>query len=186
MIAQRQPPRWSVDAYLDMEQTSPIKHEFHDGHVYAMAGGTRRHSRVAVNLTGLLNTHLRGKPCRTFNSDMKVRIDAHHYVYPDASVSCVPVDIEDEDAVFISAPCLVAEVLSDDLTADYDRGDTFDLLYSTLESLQEYVLVGTTRPGVEIRRRQSAGSWATTQYGPDDQCVLESINARFPVAELYR
>jgi Uma2 family endonuclease len=86
MIAQRQPPRWSADAYLEMERTSSIKHEFLDGHVYAMAGGTRRHSRISVNLTSLFNAQLRGTSGRTFNSDMKVRIDARLFVYPDASV----------------------------------------------------------------------------------------------------
>jgi Uma2 family endonuclease len=91
----------------------------------------------------------------------------------------------EEDAVFISAPCLVAEVLSDDSTADYDRGDRFDLLYSKLESLQEYVLVETTRIGVEVRRRRPDGSWAASQYGPDDHYVMESIDGRFAVTDLY-
>ena len=185
MIAQRQPPRWDVEDYLAMERTSPVKHEFLDGYVYAMAGGTQRHSRICVNLTTLLAVGLRGGPCRAFNSDMKVRIDARRYVYPDASVGCDPRDLDHEDAVFLGHPRLVAEVLSDDSTAAYDRGDKFDLLYAQLESLREYMLVETSTFGAEVRRRQPDGSWATVRYGPHDTVALESLAVSFPIADLY-
>jgi Uma2 family endonuclease len=74
MAAHPQPPRWSVDAYLEMERGSPIKHDYLDGHVYAMAGGSRRHSRIGVNVTTVLGLLVRGGPYQVFNSDMKVRV----------------------------------------------------------------------------------------------------------------
>ena len=80
---------------------------------------------------------------------------------------------------------MVAEVLSDDSTADYDRADKFDLLYATMESLREHVLIESTRIGVEVRRRGPDGSWAATRYGQGDLFVLESLDARFPVTDLY-
>jgi Uma2 family endonuclease len=185
MVTQPQPPRWTVDTYLDMERGSTVKHEYLDGYVYAMAGGTGRHSRISVNVITLLSLHLRGRVCQVFNSDMRVRIDQSNYVYPDASVSCDARDLEDA-IVFLSNPCLVVEVLSDDSTAEYDRGDKFDLLYRRAESIQEYVLVETGRIGVEVRRRRMTEDWARRSYGPGDMVVLESIEGRFAVGDFYR
>lgn len=185
MVAQPQPPRWSVDAYLDMERLSPIKHEYLDGHVYAMAGGSRRHNRIAVNLITLLTTHLRGRACQTCGSDLKVRIDARNFVYPDAAVTCDPADLADEAAAFIATPCLVAEVLSDASTAEYDRGDKFTLLYSRLPSLREYMLVETSGVGVEVRRRVDDGAWTATRYQSGDTVALESVGGAFPIDLFY-
>jgi Uma2 family endonuclease len=186
MVAEPHPPRWRVEDYLEMERCSTVKHEYLDGYVYAMAGGTSRHSRISVNVTSLLNSHLRSGPCRVFNSDMRVRIDARNYVYPDAAVSCDPRDLEHDDAVFLSHPRLIVEVLSDDSTADYDRGDKFNLLYARLPDLQEYVLVETGSIGVEVRRHAGDGTWPSRRFGPDDTVILESIEGRFPIGEFYR
>jgi Uma2 family endonuclease len=185
MVAQPEPPRWSVEDYLEMEYSSAIRHEFLDGHVYAMAGGSRRHSRLGVNVLTLLASYLRGRPCRVFNSDMKVRIDARHFVYPDAAVSCDSRDLDDEDPSFISFPALIVEVLSENSTADYDRGGKFDLLYSRLPSLREYMLLTADSVGIEIRRRGPTGDWKVDRYGPEDTVILESINGSFPVADFY-
>lgn len=185
MVAQPQPPRWNVDEYLEMERTSSVKHEYLDGHVYAMAGGTRRHNRIAVNLITVLTTHLRGQLCQVGGPDLKVRIDDHNYVYPDASVTCAQSDLADESSAYITAPCLIAEVLSDASTANYDRGDKFDLLYSRLQSLREYVLVETSSRGVEVRRKGEAGTWAAARYGPGDIVVLDSVGGAFPIDAFY-
>ena len=186
MVARPQPPRWSVEAYLAMERGSPIKHDYIDGHVYAMAGGSRRHSRISVNVTTLLNVLLRGanSPCQVFNSDMKVHVDAKNYVYPDASVSCDARDVTDGEADYISHPIMVVEVLSDDSTAGYDRGDKFDLLYKQIEALQEYVLVDTQKMAIDVYRRAGA-SWSLQSFGPDDTVVLESISVSSPIAAFY-
>lgn len=186
MVAQPRPPRWRVEDYLEMERCSTVKHEFLDGYVYAMSGGTQRHSRIAVNVTTLLNVFLRGGPCRVFNSDMRVRIDQNNYVYPDAAVTCDPRDLADAGAVFLSHPRLVVEVLSEDSTAGYDRGDKFNLLYARLEELREYVLVETASIGVEVRRRTAEGTWPARRFGPGETVILESIEGRFPIDEFYR
>jgi Uma2 family endonuclease len=168
-----------------MERQSPIKHEFVDGYVYAMSGGTRRHSVICVNVTRLLSDHLRGTPCRVYNSDMKVQLPsgARDHVYPDASVSCDPRDIGDEEAESISYPRLVVEVLSD-TTERYDRNLKF-ALYRGRETFEEYVLVETTRPAIEVRTCQEDGAWETLVYGPGQEVALKSLGLAVPVAEFY-
>jgi len=185
MVTQPQPPRWTVEEYLEMERGSPIKHEYLGGYVYAMAGGTRRHSRISVNVTGALNTLLRDNPCQVFNSDMMVRIDAANYVYPDASVSCDQRDLADGGLASISYPILIVEVLSEHSTAEYDRGDKFNLLYKRIETLQEYILVDPQRIAVEIYRRQADGSWPMQAYGAGEEMVLQSMRCALPIAAFY-
>lgn len=185
MVAQPHPPRWTVEAYLEMERGSPIRHEYLDGHVYAMAGGTRNHSRIGVNVTALLNALVGDGPCQVFNSDMKVRVDARNYVYPDAAVSCDPRDTSDGEAAFISFPALIVEVLSDESTADYDRSDKFDLLYKRIETLREYVLVSARQVAVEVRRRGDDGCWEQRSYGPGESVPLESLAAAPSIAAFY-
>lgn len=184
MSAQPHPPRWSVDAYLEMERGSPIKHDYLDGYVYAMAGGSRRHSRICVNVTTMLARSLRDGSCQVFNSDMKVRVDAKNYVYPDAAVSCDPRDTSSDEDDYISHPTLIVEVLSDTSTAEYDRGDKFDLLYKPIDALREYVLVDTQRVYVEVYRRADGG-WARQTYGSGDDVAFESIGTSMPIAAFY-
>jgi len=187
MVAHPQPPPWTVAAYLEMERGSPIKHEYIAGHVYAMAGGTRRHSRISVNVTTLFDLLLRdsGGPCQVFNSDMKVRVDARNYTYPDASVSCDPRDTADDEPSFISYPSLIVEVLSDDSTTGYDRGDKFNLLYQRIDALREYVLVETRKVAVEVYRRGAGETWVRQSYGPGDEVAFESIAGTIPIAAFY-
>ena len=90
MVASPNPPLMTLEEYLELEENSPIKHEYLDGHVYAMAGGTLDHGAIATNIITLLRSHLRGGPCRVYNSDVKVRIGHRRFVYPDVSVSCDP------------------------------------------------------------------------------------------------
>ncbi len=185
MVARPEPPRWSVEAYLEMERGSAVRHDYLDGHVYAMAGGSRRHSRIGVNVTTALNILLRGGPCQVFNSDMMVRIDAKNYVYPDASVSCDPSDTADDEAASISRPSLIVEILSDDSTAGYDRGDTFNLLYKRIETLREYVLVDTQRIAVDVHRRGTDEDWNVRSYVAGDEVSSESLDATIPIVAFY-
>lgn len=185
MAVHPQPPPWTVEAYLEMERNSPIKHDYIDGHVYAMAGGSRRHSRISVNVTTLLDGLLSDGPCQVFNSDMKVHVDAKNYVYPDASVSCDQRDTTTDDADYISHPTLIVEVLSDDSTAGYDRGDKFNLLYKRIESLREYVLVDTQKIAVDVYRHNGDEPWSLQSYVAGDDVVLESLSKMAPIAAFY-
>ena len=150
------PQSWTVEAYLDMERTSAVRHEYLDGLVYALAGGTGAHSRLGANMIAALHAALRDGPCGVYSSDMKVRVAPTRFVYPDASVGCVGVERNDRGDEWLTEPLLVVEVLSPSTTA-YDRGDKYDL-YRRLPALRAYVLVETTTALVEVRSRLASGA----------------------------
>ncbi len=168
--------------YLAAEAVSPIKHEYRDGKVYAMAGGTDAHNLITGNLYALLRTHLRGGACRTYFADVKARIEALNcYYYPDVMVTC---DDRDLSASTVKRyPCLVVEVLSESTEA-FDRGDKF-ADYRHLDSLQEYVLISQTRLQVEVFRRNGEGLWVLHPYGEGDRISLTSVGWQGAIADLY-
>src|SRR5688572_6932440 len=104
MTALKKPELISVEEYLAGELVSRVKHEYRGGFVYAMAGGRSQHNEIATNITVAVGGRLRGKPCRPYNSDMKVRVPpppTERYYYPDASIVCRPVE---PDANFLEDP----------------------------------------------------------------------------------
>lgn len=183
MVAHPNPPLMSVEEYLELEENSTIKHEYIDGHVYAMAGGTVDHGSIAVNVLAFLRPLLRGGPCRVHNSDVKVRLGPRRFVYPDVSVSCDERDHAAGRAKFINHPRVVVEVLSP-TTADYDRGDKFEM-YRSRASFAEYVLIDAERASIEVRTRQADDSWQRQTFGPEGEVVLSSIDARIPITAIY-
>jgi Uma2 family endonuclease len=183
MVAAREySPQFTPDEYFAWEEQQEFKHEYIDGEVYAMSGGTTNHSEIASNFNFLLKAHLRGGNCRVLNSDARVSIQAsNNYVYPDVSVTC---DERDRNnAQFISNPCLIVEVLSSS-TEGYDRGKKFEM-YRRSNSLREYVLVSTERVEIDLFRKDDRGEWKFISYAPGDMVELESINLTFPIEQLF-
>jgi len=182
MVAQQVGPLWTVEGYLDMERRSTIKHEYHDGYVYAMSGSTQAHSQIVGNVYTLLRTAVRGSDCRVLDSNIRVRQSADDYVYTDGVVTCDP-----RDRVFgrdwIDYPTLVVEVLSPS-TERYDRGKKFEE-YKAIPTVREYVLVEQRRREVEVRGRDAAGTWTSTTYGPADDVVLHSVALTLPMGLVY-
>ncbi len=177
--------QYTFRQYVDLEQLSPVKHEFLNGEVWAMAGGTPEHSAIAVNITTLLSEQLRGRPCRVFNSDLRVRVVATGLgTYPDVSVVCdgVQQDPEDPTGTTIVNPRLVVEVLSPS-TEDYDRGEKLEN-YKQVESLEEIVLVAHDARRVDVWRKV-ANSWALDTI-EDGAAALNSLDVTLPLAEIYR
>lgn len=170
-----------IDDYLRGEQQSPIRHEYLAGQVYAMVGGTRAHNRIAGNIFAFLHRHLRDGPCSVHISDVKVWIEAAQaFYYPDVVVSCEPFDPK---ALYLTAPCLVIEVLSPS-TETIDRREKL-LCYRQLPSLKEYLLVGSETVELVLYRRVSDG-WEMTSYGVEDgQIPLVSVQAELSLAEVY-
>ncbi|MGK7887687.1 MAG: Uma2 family endonuclease [Leptolyngbyaceae cyanobacterium] len=182
MIAVKQPNYLSPEDYLEAEKLSLVKHEYHDGDVYAMAGASDEHVTIGVNITSLLRSHLRGSGCRVYGSDMKVQIDAvNHYYYPDVMVSCDQRDREFR--YFKKYPVLIMEVLSEGTEAK-DRGRKFEH-YRYLETLQEYVLVSQDRRWVEVFRKNEAGLWVLYPFGEGDAVELVGVRMRVELASLY-
>lgn len=172
----------SPEDYLTAEANSSIKHEYRDGEVYVMAGGTDVHNLLAGNLYALLRGHLRGGTCRTYFADVKARIEAlNRFYYPDVMVTCD--DRDRANSTFKCHPCLIVEVLSAGTEA-FDRGDKF-IDYRYLDSLQEYVLISQVRLQVEVFRRNAEGLWVLHPFGDGDTITLASVGWSGAIAELY-
>jgi Uma2 family endonuclease len=183
MIALKEKYLLTPEEYLELEESSPIKHEYIDGEVYAMAGTTDSHNTIALNLAILIRNHLRGNPCRVYFADLKTRIEAKkRFYYPDLLVTC---DRRDrETPTYKCFPKLIIEVLSDSTEAR-DRGDKFHD-YQTLDSFEEYVLVNSKRQQVEIFRRQETNNWQFSTYHPENpRFTLDSIGLEIAIADLY-
>jgi Uma2 family endonuclease len=183
-------PQFTPAEYLAWEEQQEFRHEYVDGEVYAMTGGTVNHGQIAANFINILRNHLRGSGCRVLTSDVKVQtLASNSYLYPDVSVTC---DDRDRSATkFISHPCLIVEILSP-TTEAYDRGDKF-ALYRRSTSLQDYVLVNTNAMRVDLYQRNDSlsetrserGRWEILSYDAGDEIELLSVNLSVPVAQIY-
>jgi Uma2 family endonuclease len=172
----------TAEEYLAWEPTQEGRHEYWDGEVVAMSGGTRNHNRVSGNFFNLLDTALADRPCDVYIVDVKVQPEpGRKYFYPDVVVTC---DQRDRDAQIVQFPCLIIEVLSPSTEA-IDRGVKF-AKYRQFETLQEYILVQVEQPGVEIFRRNERGQWVLSEYALGDRLYLESVGVDLAIADLYR
>lgn len=175
--------RLNVDEYLGLEAQSLVKHEYMDGEVYAMAGTTDTHNTIGLNLAVLIRNHLRGTNCSIYFADIKARLErCNCFYYPDLLVTCDPQDRE--TPTYKRFPKLIVEVLSDS-TESFDRGDKF-YNYQTLDSLEEYILVNTKSPRVEIFRRHSQEGWLFQTYTPTDLAItIKSLDLGVSFVDLY-
>jgi Uma2 family endonuclease len=173
----------SVEEYLAGEQTSETKHEYVGGVVYAMAGGRNAHSLIASNLLGALHARLRGRTCRAYNSDTKIRVQllsGQRFYYPDSSVICLPNPQTDS---FQDRPSVVAEVLSRK-TRRIDEGEKKDA-YLTIPSLFVYLLIEQEIAAVTVYRRMEDGFRREVLSGVEAVVALGEIGVELPLAELY-
>lgn len=172
----------SPEEYLELEETSSIKHEYRQGQVYAMAGASNTHVVISGNVFAMLRNHLRGKGCQAYISDTKAHIETMDiYYYPDVIVSCDQRDKAFNN--FLRYPCLIIEVLSP-TTEAFDRGDKF-ADYRHLESLQEYVLVSQNKINVDVFRRNSEGQWVLYSYGKEENLHLASVDFQCSINDVY-
>lgn len=177
-------PRISAEEYLELERAAGERHELIDGEIFAMSGGSREHSLIALNIGSELRAALRPKPCEVFTSDLRIRIEAtNRYTYADVTVGCGPPLFLDEKRDTLLNPIAVFEVLSDS-TESYDRGDKF-ASYRTIPSLQEYVLVSQKQELVEHFHRQPDGSWLLRVSGAGESVALPSLACELAVDEIY-
>lgn len=176
--------KMSFAEYLELEEISEIKHEWLDGEIVAMSGGTAPHSLLAVEVQVLLRVALRGRPCLVFNTDMRMRVPATGLAtYPDLAVVCGRMITDPESSATLTNPCLLVEVLSPS-TAAWDRGEKFRH-YRHLPSLREYLLVSQDQPLLELYRRQPDGRWLYECRGPGEVLQLDSVGCSLSVDEVY-
>lgn len=179
--------RFSFGQYLMLEEDSGIKHEFLEGQVWAMSGGTPEHAAVAGNVLTLLNVQLAGKKCRVFTSDLRIRVVATGLgTYPDVSVVCGRLALDPEDAKrhTVVNPRILVEVLSPS-TEVYDRGEKLRQ-YQQVPSVDEIVLVAHDRPEIEVVRREADGTWSRHVARAGESARLLSIDCDLPVSEVFR
>jgi Uma2 family endonuclease len=178
-------PRMTEEEFMQFELKSPGRHEFHAGEVLAMAGGNFLHSVVKGNVNRMLGNALLKRPCRVADSDMLVTIRAtDRKFYPDSAVVCGRPKFQDLRELELLNPLVIVEVLSE-TTAAYDRGKKF-WHYRHLDSLEEYVLVSTDEPLVEVYLRGEGGVWSLRTFdGLEGIAHLQSIEIELPLREIY-
>ncbi len=189
MIANLQKQFLTPEDYLVWEAEQQIRHEYIDGEVYAMAGGTIPHNDIALNAYNALRGHLKSVGCRVNVADVKVQVsNAKACFYPDVVITCNEQDRRSRQV--ISFPKIIIEVLSPS-TAGFDRGDKFKY-YRRFPTLLEYVLIDAEKISVDVYRRGNAGKWELTSYPEDfaesdnpDIFELTSIDFQCPLSLIY-
>ena len=175
-------PMVSVESYLSGERTSEVRHEYLGGTVYAMAGASEDHNLIELNLAAALRHHLRGKPCRTFVNDLKLRLRLANqdlFYYPDVMVACDP---RDTDPYAKRFPKILIKVLSPE-TERIDRREKF-WSYIQTETLEEYALVAQDKMEVTVFRR--ANQWAGEILRQPDQLLqFASIDFSLSLGAVY-
>lgn len=178
-------PYVSYADYLALEEASTTRHEWLNGAIFDMSGGTVEHAGLAVAVTSRLTLQLQSKRCRVFPSDLRVRVLATGLcTYPDATVVCGPLERDPDGRHAITNPTVLVEILSD-ATEGYDRGQKF-AHYRRIPSLREYVLVAQDPPRIEVFRKNEEGLWVlASEAGPGEVATLASIDCTLPVDALY-
>jgi Uma2 family endonuclease len=169
--------------YLALEEESSVRHEFLDGEIYAMAGGSPDHAALAATLIALVGPQL-PPGCRVFTSDLRVRIGVTGLsTYPDAAVVCGRTLRPSEDPLAVVNPVLLIEITSPS-TEDYDRGEKLRH-YRSLASVREVLIVSHRAPRLTLHRREEQG-WTETTAAAGDVLELASVAARVAVDDVYR
>jgi Uma2 family endonuclease len=173
---------YSYFEYRSLEEASSTKHEFLDGEIYAMAGGTPLHAALQAAVTAALANQLAGKECRVYGSDLRVRVLATGLAtYPDVTVVCGPVETDPEDRNAAVNPKVVVEVLSDG-TEQYDRGEKL-AHYQKLATLEAVVLVAQRERRIELWQRRD--QWTRVEAGPEESVEIAAIGCSLATTAIY-
>lgn len=176
---------YTIAEYIGLERYSNVRHEFAEGQILAMAGGTPEHGTFAANVIAILSLQLRDRPCRVHTSDVRIRIRSTGLVtYPDVSVVCGRVECDPEDRDAVINPMLLVEVTSPS-TDVYDRGEKLDQ-YRQIPSLLEVLFVAHDDRRLDLVRRSADGAWSSLATRGDNTLHLESVGCELGVADVYR
>ncbi len=175
---------YTFQEYLAHEVVSNVKHEYLDGQIYAMAGGIPSHAALAAAVAGQLYSQLRGGRCRSYSSDLRVRVLATGLAtYPDVTIVCGERELDPEDKNTVTNPTLVVEVLSPS-TEEYDRGEKLDH-YRRIPALRQVVLVSHDTRRLEVWTRGEGDAWTCAEVGDGGVADLRSVGGRLDVREVY-
>jgi Uma2 family endonuclease len=184
--ALQQKKRYTPEEYFQFEESAQEKHEYENGEIFAMSGGTYNHSRIGGNVLRRLLELLDFKDCTATGSDLRVDVKEYDsFMYPNAMVICGKIEYADGRRDVVKNPVLIVEVLSDS-TESYDRGRKFKK-YQSLPSFREYVLVSQNEPIVETYFRQDEQHWLyTLTEGLEAAIQLRTIDSRIKLSDVYQ
>ncbi|SFP83575.1 Uma2 family endonuclease [Parafilimonas terrae] len=175
----------SIGAYLEMENASQEKHEYYKGEVFAMSGAKVSHNIIASNLMTEIGIRLKGKSCRTYNSDQRIHIPANTlFTYPDISIVCGEIITLNNDEYNVLNPVVIIEVLSKSIK-NYDRGEKFKL-YRDIAALKEYILVDSESMHIEVFRLNEKDHWELEEYNEANSMLeIKTINEQILISSIY-
>jgi Uma2 family endonuclease len=177
-------PFITPEQYLESERKADFRSEYYRGEMLSRAGATEAHNLLVSNSVRELSQHFRTRPCRVYPSDMRVRVNAASYTYPDVVAVCGKSEFLDDETDTLLNPTLLIEVLSRSTEA-YDRGRKFEQ-YKAIQSLREYLLLASDRVHADLYTRLADGRWILTSADRlDDSLPLESVGAQLTLSDLY-
>jgi Uma2 family endonuclease len=178
-------PRVSLEEFLSREVNSATKHEFHDGLVTMMAGGSPEHALIAAQVIAELAVKARGSKCRVFTSDMAIWIPASKtHLYPDASIVCGKWEVHGSNRTQVTNPKLIVEILSPS-TRDYDLSAKFSL-YQAIPALEEYLAFETDKPELHYWSKGPGGKWTRKRIsGMNATVSIRALAKALSLSEIY-
>lgn len=182
-----QPKSYTTEAeYVERERISTEKHEYYDGEIFAMSGASESHNLIASNVNATLYTQLRGRGCRIYPSDMRIKVMRTGLnTYPDITLVCGKPEFTDmAKRDTLVNPTVIIEILSPS-TERYDRGVKFQN-YRTIETLKEYILIAQDKCHIERYTRHETNMWILTEaVGIESSLMLSSINCILSLTDTY-
>lgn len=185
MPVQPQPHYYTPEEYLALERKAEGKNEYFAGEIFAMSGASERHNLITLNIAAALHAQFRGRPCRAYVSDLRVKVSPTGlYTYPDVVALCGKAQFDNEQGDTLLNPEVIIEVLSPSTEA-YDRGGKFGH-YRKLASLHEYVLISQEEPHVELYVRQTDNQWLLSEASDvHDVVQFPSVNCVLRLSDVY-
>jgi Uma2 family endonuclease len=177
--------RYTYGDYVALEQDSTTKHEFLDGEIYAMGGGTEEHSALAAEVLYVLTGAVRDKPCRVHTSDLRIYVEAAGLAtFPYGAVICGPQQHEPSPKATALNPTVLLEVTSDS-SEEYDNTVKLEY-YRAIPTLQDYIIVSHRERRITVHSRHGDDEWTTRVAITAGHVVVESVGAELAVDEIYR
>ena len=178
--------RYTYADYTALEEHSSTKHEFLDGEIYAMAGGSEEHSALAAEVLRLLGNAIGDRPCRAHTSDLRIYVESVGLAtFPDGAIVCGPLQQHPPSPKATALNPLVLLEVTSDSSEDYDNGSKLEY-YRTIPSLRTYVVVSHRERRITVHARTPHGPWQTQTASPGERVAIDSLDTELSVEQVYR